>query len=161
MRDGQHAEALRWIDAALANRPAVQPLLINRARCRDALGDVAGALVGYRAAFEVFRDELSAIEYVNFVLRHGGPDICLAAVESALPVVGGEYRCAFLTSAAAMMLRAGRTGEAAKLLARALAVGEPATARATVVSMAEHFGEPGLLRLVPSQAEPAVPGASR
>jgi tetratricopeptide (TPR) repeat protein len=161
MRERNFAEALRWIEAALTNRPAVEPLVINRARCREELGDVAAALVGYRAAFETFGDELAAVEYVNFVFRHGGPDVCLTAVESALPIVGEAYRSALLTSAAARMLRADRTGEAAELVARALAVGDPAVARATVTSMAEHFGEPGLLRLFPGPSERAALGASR
>jgi hypothetical protein len=70
-----------------------------------------------------------------------------------LPAVGDEYRCAFLTSVAAVMLRAGREAEAGGLVDRALAVGDPAVARATVVAMAEHFAEPGLLRLLASLAE--------
>ncbi|HXQ47799.1 MAG TPA: glycosyltransferase [Caulobacteraceae bacterium] len=162
MREERYAEALPWLDAALTNRPAVQPMLFNQARCREMLGDINGALVGYAAAFEVFRDEPSAITYLNFVLRHAGPDVCLAATETVLPVVGDEYRCAFLTSAAAMMHRAGRRAEAADLVARALAIGDPAVARSTVTAMAEHFGEPGLLRPVPGLPEqPTVLGAAR
>ena len=162
MREGRNAEAVRWLDAAIANRPAVQPLLINRAGCREALGDVAGALVDYRSVFEAFRDEFSAIQYVNFVLRHGGPDVCLAAVESALPAVGDDYRCALLASAAAMMARADRVTEAAALLGRALGVGDPVVARATVTSMVEHFGEPRLLGLLASASErPTALGAVR
>ena len=148
MREGRYADALRWLDAALTARPAAQPMLLNQAYCREQVGDVAGALVGYRAAFDAFRDEPTAIAYLNFVLRHGGPDVCLAAAETALPAVGDEYRCAFLTSVAAVMLRAGRGPEARSLLERALAVGEPAVARATVTAMAEHFAEPGLLGLL-------------
>jgi tetratricopeptide (TPR) repeat protein len=153
MRERRYAEALRWLDAALTARPAAQPMLLNRAYCREQIGDVAGALVGYRSAFDAFGDEPTAIAYLNFVLRHGGPDVCLAAAEAALPAVGDEYRCAFLTSVAAVMLRAGREAEAGGLVDRALAVGDPAVARATVVAMAEHFAEPGLLRLLASLAE--------
>jgi hypothetical protein len=54
-----------------------------------------------------------------------------------------------------VMVRAGRTVEAAGLVARALAVGDPDVARSTVTAMAEHFGEPGLLHLsatVPEQS---------
>jgi len=150
--------AMDWLDAALSNRPGVQPMLLNQARCREELGDLTGALVGYAAAFQAFRDQPSAITYLNFVLRHGGPDVCLEATETVLPVVGDEYRSAFLTSAAAVMLRAGRTGEAAGLVARALAVGDSDVARATVTAMAEHFGEPGLL-LLPEHS--ATLGAAR
>ena len=54
-----------------------------------------------------FRDEAAAIEYVNFVFRHGSPDIALAAVEQTLHTLGDDYRRAFLTSAAAALQRAG------------------------------------------------------
>jgi tetratricopeptide (TPR) repeat protein len=157
MIEQRHAEALPWLDAALVARPAAQPLVINRARCLEAVGDVEGALVAFRAAFEGFRDEPSAIEYVNFVLRHGSPDVCLMAVEGALPCVGTDYASAFLTSTAAMMLRADREAEARGLLERALEIGEPAQAGATVRAMIEHFAAPGLTGLLPT----TVPEASR
>ena len=81
--------------------------------------------------FDAFRDEAAAIEYVNFVFRHGSPDVARVAVEMALPMLGDDYRRAFLTSAAAAMLRAGRRDDAAALVDRALAVGgAPAAGRA-------------------------------
>ena len=148
MVERRHAEALRWLDAALAARPAAQPLVINRARCREAAGDVEGALIAFRAAFEAFRDEPAAIEYLNFVLRHGGPDVCRMATEAVLPCVGEDYQSVFLTSTAAVMLRAERESEARDLLERALAVGDPVRARATVSAMVEHFAVPGLAGLL-------------
>ena len=41
--EGRHAEAQQWLDQALQIRPAEVTLLLNRARCAEALGDLAGA----------------------------------------------------------------------------------------------------------------------
>ena len=138
-------EALAWLDLALAARPAEPVLILNRARCLEAMNDLAGALAGFRAAFDGFHDESAAIEYVNFVFRHGGPDVCLTAVESALPFVSESYQRAFLTSAAAAMLRAGRREEASKLVLRVTSVGDdPVLGRAVILSLANHYGTPEL-----------------
>jgi hypothetical protein len=95
--------------------------------------------------FDGFRDENAAIEYVNFVSRHGSADIVLAAVESALPVLGADYQRAFLTSAAAAMLRDGRHADAQRLIERVLDVGgDAAVGRAVVNALAQQFGQPGL-----------------
>ena len=153
MLEGQFEPALRWVDAALSVRPAVQPLLANRARCLESLGDVEGALVAFRAGFEAFRDEPSAVDYLNFVLRHGGPDVCRMAMEAVLPSVGDAYKSAFLTSTAATMARAGRLADARELLDRALAVGNPLQARATVLAMVDHFAVPGLAGLLSGAPE--------
>ncbi len=143
------SEAQQWLDLALKARPAERTLILNRARCREALGDLAEALAGFRAVFDGFHDENGAIEYVNFVFRHGSPDIALMAVESALPAVSDDYRRAFLTSAAAAMLRAGRRDDASTLVARAVAVGdEPGAGRAVVAALAKEYGVPDLTALI-------------
>jgi tetratricopeptide (TPR) repeat protein len=143
--ENRFAEALQWLDLALQARPAERTLILNRAKCLEALGDLAGALVGFRAVFDGFHDESAAIEYVNFVFRHGSPDIQLAAVEQALSILGDDYRRAFLTSAAAAMLGAGRRPEATVLVQRVLEVGnEPRAGRAVVAALAQQFGQPGL-----------------
>jgi tetratricopeptide (TPR) repeat protein len=140
------AEALAELDAGLALRPRERTMLLNRARCREAQGDLVTALADFRAVFDEFRDEDGAIEYVNFVFRHDSPDDVLVAVERALPALGDDYRRAFLTSAAAAMLRAGRPGDARALLRRVLAVGEgPGPGRAIVEALAEHYRQPELL----------------
>ena len=71
------------------------------------------------------------------------------AVESALPIVSEDYRRAFLASAAAAMLRAGRRADAAGLVARAVAVGEePGAGRAVVKALAKEYGVPDLTALI-------------
>jgi len=146
-------EARQWLELALRARPAERTLILNRARCCEAQGDLAEALAAFRAVFDGFRDEAGAIEYVNFVFRHGSPDIVLAAVESALPMLGDDYRRAFLTSAAAAMLRAGRRAEATALLARTLAVGDvPGAGRAVIKALAQQYDLPELNGLVDANA---------
>jgi tetratricopeptide (TPR) repeat protein len=138
-------EAQQWLDLALRARPAERTLILNRAKCRESQGDLEEALVGFRAVFDGFRDEAAAIEYVNFVFRHGSPDIALAAVEQTLPVLGDDYQRAFLTSAAAALQRAGRREDAAAQLRRVLAVGgSAAQGRAIIASLAEQYGMPEL-----------------
>ena len=139
------AEARRWLELGLASRPAERTLILNRARCCEAQDDLVEALAAFRAVFDGCQDEAAAIEYVNFVFRHGSPDIVLAAVEGALPVLGEDYRRAFLTSAAAAMLRAGRRDDAGALLRRVMAVGDaPAKGRAIVKALAQQYGVPEL-----------------
>ena len=75
MSEGRFAEAQQWLELGLRARPAERTLILNRAKCREAQGDLEDALVGFRAVFEGFRDEPAAIEYVNFVFRHGSPDV--------------------------------------------------------------------------------------
>ena len=145
LTERRFAEAETWFERALANRPAERTLILNRARCREEQGDVTAALAAYRAVFEEFRDEAAAIEYVNYVLRHDSADGVLAAVEAALPMLGDDYRRAFLTSAAAAMLRAERRDDAVGLLRQVLAVGDaPGPGRGVVKALAQHYHLPEL-----------------
>ena len=142
---GRLPEALQWLDLALQARPAERILILNRAKCHEAMGNLREAQAGFRALFDGFRDENAAIEYVNFVFRHGSPDVALSAVESALPVLDDDYKRAFLVSAAAGMLRAARRDEARPLVARAMAVGDnPDVGRAIVKALGEQYGLPEL-----------------
>ena len=143
MREERFAEAEQWFELALRAHPPVPPLLVNRARCREAAGDIAAAGALFRAAVEEFGGEMPATEFVNFVFRHGSPDAGLAAVESALPAVGEQARRVFLGSAAALILRAGREAEAAALAARALGVaGDAAAGQATLAALADYYRMP-------------------
>jgi Flp pilus assembly protein TadD len=158
MTEKRYADALRWLDLALRNRPDEPILLLNRARCCEEMGDVAGALAGFRGAFAQFRNEPTGIQYVNFVFRHGSPDVCLAAVEEVLPVAGADYRCVFLASAAAVMSRAGRRDDARHLLGRVLGAREDrGAAEAIVLALAENYGTPELRELL-AAAEPVSSG---
>jgi hypothetical protein len=129
----------------LAARPGERSLMLNLGRSCEAQGDIDAARASYRDVFEHFRDEIAAIEYVNFVFRHDTADGVLAAVEAALPFLGDDYRRAFLASAAAAMLRENRRDEAAGLLQRVLVVGgQPGAGRAVIKALAEHYRQPEL-----------------
>jgi tetratricopeptide (TPR) repeat protein len=138
------AEARQRLELALKVRPKERTLLLNVARCCEAQGDLSAALANFRAVLETFQDEPGAIEYVNYVFRHESADGVLAAVETALPVLGDDYRRAFLTSAAAAMLRVQRRAEAAGLLRQVLAVGDESAGRAVIQALAQHYKQPEL-----------------
>ncbi len=155
--EGRFAEAQQWLDLGLKARPAERTLILNRAKCREAQSDLADALAGFRTVFEGFRDEAASIEYVNFVFRHGSADIALAAVESALPLLGEDYQRAFLVAAAAAMLRDARRDDAAGLLRRVLAVGtEPSKGRAIITALAQQYAAPELNGLLDSDVAHAI-----
>jgi tetratricopeptide (TPR) repeat protein len=143
VREERYADARRWLDLALVNRPAERTLL-------------EAALVGFRAVAEHFRDEAAVTSYVNFVFRHGSPDVCLAAVDGVLAFTDDGSRRAYLASAAAIMLRAGRRAEARTILGRVLAVGGDARAAEPIVAgLASHYRTPELADLL-ALATPAV-----
>jgi tetratricopeptide (TPR) repeat protein len=149
MLEGRFAEALKWFELAAAVRPAVQLLVLNRAKCHEALGDLSSARTLLATAFAAYRDEVSATEWINFLLRAGQPGEAFEAIEHALPLVGEEFRTLILGTAAAAHLRAGRPGRAKLALDRAVAVDNRATATATIVALAAHFALPELARLLP------------
>jgi glycosyltransferase involved in cell wall biosynthesis len=138
------AEARQRLELALKGRPKERTLLLNVARCCEAQGDLSAALENFRAVLDTFHDEAGAIEYVNYVFRHESADGVLAAVEAALPVLGDDYRRAFLTSAAAAMLRVQRRDETVALLQRVLAVGDELAGRAVIQALAQHYKQPEL-----------------
>lgn len=156
VNEGRYPEALQWLDLGLQARPAERTLLLNRAKCLEAMGDLNAALAGFRTAFADASDENAAIEYVNFMFRHGSPDVARGAVEAALPRVSEDYQRAFLASAAAALLRAGRRDEAAAAVRRVLEVGDPSIARSTgkaiVTALAQQFELPELNALVADEA---------
>jgi len=161
MTEKRYADARRWLELALGNRSGERALVLNHARCCEEVGDLAAALAGFRGAFAAFRDQDSAVHYVNFVFRHGSPDVCLAAVEDVLPVANVDYQCAFLTSAAAMMVRAGRPADARGLLGRVVAIrGDRVAAAPLVSALAQRYGTPELEHLL-AGAEPAGNGGPR
>jgi tetratricopeptide (TPR) repeat protein len=161
VNEGRLPEALEWLERGLQARPAERVLMLNHAKCSEGLRKLNDALNAFRAIFRTFGEENAAIEYVNFVFRHGTPDNAVAAVEWTLPVLGEDYQRAFLVSAAAGMLRAERRPEATSLIGRALLVGgNPDVGRAIVKALGEQYGLPELnvLATGPSPASITVTG---
>jgi tetratricopeptide (TPR) repeat protein len=157
MREGRHAEALAWFELAAKARPAAQPLVINRAKCHEALGDLAAAESLFGAAFAAYRDQASAFEWINFLFRRGRTADASAAIDEALPLVNDESKALLLGTAAAAHLRAGRRDDAQAAVDRALAIGDGQAATATLAALAEHFGTPELADLLALCAPRAKP----
>jgi tetratricopeptide (TPR) repeat protein len=142
------AEAREWIAKGIQARPGERTLMLNLARCAESESDFAQARSAFRDVFEAFRDEEAAIEYVNFIFRHDAANGVLDVVETTLPFLGDDYRRAFLTSAAALLLREGRSAEADALLKRVLAIGEPGAGAAVVNALANVYQQPELKALL-------------
>jgi tetratricopeptide (TPR) repeat protein len=157
------SDAREWIAKGLQARPEERTLMLNLARCAESEGDLTAARAAFREVFDRVRNEEAAIEYVNFIFRHDSGDGVLAAVETTLPFLGDDYRRAFLTSAAASLLREGRADETEALLVRVLAVGGIAGAGFAVVNaLADVYHQPelkGLLqRAVAATVAASTPG---
>jgi glycosyltransferase involved in cell wall biosynthesis len=148
MFERRYDQALAWFELASQARPAAQALIINRAKCHEALGDLVAAKVLFEAAFTDARDEPSAIEWINFLLRAGNTEDAWAAIEAALPCVGENARVLLLGTSAAMHLQSGDRAGAAAALARASAGGEAQAVSETLTALAVHFGTPELAELL-------------
>jgi tetratricopeptide (TPR) repeat protein len=152
MREHRYAEALAWFELAAQARPVAQPLLFNRAKCHEALGDMDAAQTLLEGAFGGYRDEASAVQWINFLLRRGRTADAVAAVDAAVPFVNGKVGALLLGTAAAAHLRAGSRARAAATVDRALELGRESTA--TLAALASHLGTPELMELLPAVAGP-------
>ena len=79
---GDDEKALEWFARALKNAPKVQPVQVNHARALDRLQRFDEAQAAFRDAFETHRDDLTSIDYVNFLLRRGNGRDALEVIES-------------------------------------------------------------------------------
>jgi tetratricopeptide (TPR) repeat protein len=152
MHESRFAEALAWFELAARARPDAGPLVINRAKCHEALGDRDQARMLFGAAFSAARDKTSAVEWINFLLRCDDVPGALAAIASALPRLDDETAVVLLATQAALHLRSGRRAAAQLAVDRAVERGSRAAASAIVAALAEHFGLPSLADLLPAPA---------
>jgi glycosyltransferase involved in cell wall biosynthesis len=152
MREKRYDEALRWFVFASERRRGVFPLILNRAKCHEALGELDAAEHLYAGAWLLFADEAAAIEHVNFLLRAERISHALAAIETALPVLSPEYRATFLGTAAAVHAKAGRESDARTAYTRALEAQPRPQAEETLRTLAQRLGEPALVKLFPELA---------
>jgi tetratricopeptide (TPR) repeat protein len=150
MRERRYADALAWLELAAQARPAAQALVINRAKCHEALGDVGAAQTLFEAAFSGDRDAPSAIEWINFLLRHGRTADALAAIGAALPLVDENAHALLLGTAAAVHLRAGRYDRAQLTVQQAAAHGSQSVSIAVIQALATHLRMPELAKLLPA-----------
>lgn len=97
---GDEATAAEWFRKGLANAPNVEPLQINLARCLDRQQRYAEAEEVLRSAFETHGDDMTTIDYVNFLLRRGRGLEAVAVVERAHEKLSDEGASALLLAAA-------------------------------------------------------------
>ncbi len=128
MREERFEEALRWFELALRVRPDAEPLLINRAKTLEALGDRSAALQAFRAAFDTHASELAGVQYINALLRHGEPHQALAIADQIAPALAGEAAIRVLGTAVAVASAVGDEPRAKRYLRAALAAGGDAGA---------------------------------
>ena len=107
---GEHALALEWFDKGIANRPAIQPLRINRAKALEHLGRFDEAQAAFKALFDDFEDELSAVDLVNFYLRRGKDEAAVALIEKTYAHFSTIAGTTMLLAAASVEQRRGSDG---------------------------------------------------
>jgi glycosyltransferase involved in cell wall biosynthesis/Flp pilus assembly protein TadD len=107
---GDHARALEWFDKGIANRPAIQPLRINRAKALEQLGRFDEAEAVFKALFDDFEDELSAVDLVNYYLRRGKDDSAIALIEQTYARFSTVAGTTMLLAAASVEQRRGSDG---------------------------------------------------
>lgn len=110
MEEGAYELALAWFEFALAARPKVQPVRINRARALETLGRVDEARAAFAEIWADDRDERSANEYVNFLLRRGQDQRALEFIDEVAEQLPPPSRLIMYGSAAAIASRAGLRG---------------------------------------------------
>jgi tetratricopeptide (TPR) repeat protein len=144
--EGRHEESLAWFELGLTNRPEAQPLRLNRARALEALGRFAEARAAFRWAYDHYRDDLSGVDYVNYLLRRGTAPEALDAIDAASARVSPTAAVMMLGTAVCIALRAGHESTARDYLERARAAVE--AAEIPGLTLAELFVQLGEYRAV-------------
>jgi tetratricopeptide (TPR) repeat protein len=132
----RHADALEWFDRGLANRPAIQPLRINRAKALENLGRFAEAEETLRALYEEFGDEHSGVEYVNYLLRHHKEREAVALIERDAERFGTVAATTMLL-AAAHVTQKNQWGDGEEYLRRAERIDPANEAVASAITVLE------------------------
>jgi glycosyltransferase involved in cell wall biosynthesis/Tfp pilus assembly protein PilF len=160
--EGRYAEALAWFDLGLENRPEAQPLRLNRARALEQLGRFDEAEAAFRWARDRYRDDLSNIDLVNFLLRRGRSGEALAAVDGAVQQVSARAATLMLGSAVCVALRAGDEATALVYLERAgTALAGSGETELSLADLFVQLGEHRALALLDKRPLVAAPaGAS-
>lgn len=91
--------ATEWFRKGLENAPNVEPLMINLARSLDRQQRFEEAEEVLRRAFHTHRDDMTAIDYVNFLLRRRRGLEALAAIEEVHAELSDEGAAALLVAA--------------------------------------------------------------
>jgi tetratricopeptide (TPR) repeat protein len=113
------ARALEWFERALANRPGVYPVMVNRARALEALHRYADAEAAFRGIALAHRSDASRIDYVNYLLRREEFDRALVAIDELLLDGSADTVQKLAIAASQIVDRIGRGAESEMYLERA------------------------------------------
>ncbi|GAC1656286.1 MAG: hypothetical protein NVS9B12_07920 [Vulcanimicrobiaceae bacterium] len=113
-------EALEWYEKGLANQPNVQPLVINKAHALEGLGRYDEAEKAFRDANELFKDETSAIQYINYMLRRREHAAAERLMEEAIDDVSPRTASTFMIARASIAQRKGDSIGERRYLERSL-----------------------------------------
>lgn len=107
VQEGNDVEALRWFDAGLKNLPTALPLRMNRARALERLGRYEDAKAAFESSYRDLPQDLTAIDFINYLLRLNRYDDALLAVEDAITKVSPGAKLPVLQAAIAAAQRKG------------------------------------------------------
>lgn len=154
MQEGGNELALAWFDLALQARPNVQPVRVNRARALEQLGRFEDARSALWGVWDDDHDELSANEYVNFLLRRGEDRAALEFIEQCAEGLAAPTRLVLYGSAAAIASRAGLPGTE-RYLGLAESIEGVDDRRARLRALLRHLQADAVLELLEAEASRA------
>ncbi|HEY8020403.1 MAG TPA: tetratricopeptide repeat protein [Thermoanaerobaculia bacterium] len=141
LRAGRYADALPWLDGAVALAPDQARGWVNLGVARRRSGDAAGAEAAYRRALEADPDSAAAYENLASLLRRSSRDREAEELLVLAARVGGRNPFSYL-SLGDVSLAHGRLDEARRLYRRALGLyGEHAEPYAAMGQWALAAGE--------------------
>jgi glycosyltransferase involved in cell wall biosynthesis len=152
MEEGGFELAIKWFDLALAARPKVQPVRLNRARALEATLRFEEAERAFGEVWADDADESSANEYVNFFLRRGENRRALEFIDANAERLPPEFRLIMYGSAAAIASRTG-VGGMERYLELAERVEGVDNRRARLHALLKHLGESPALELLERKTE--------
>lgn len=154
MQEGGYELALAWFEFALKARPDIQLVRLNRARALEALARFDDARESFAGVWRDSRDNLSANEYVNYLLRRDQSRDALAFIEEAAPQLPPESQLIFYGSAAAIASRGGLPGTD-RYLSLAENVEGVTDVRSRLESLLLHLAAAGALERLAAKSAPA------
>jgi len=154
MEEGGYALALAWFDFALSARPKVQLVRLNRAKALERLGRFDDAEAAFAGVWEDERDELSANEYVNYMLRRGEHRRAVKFIDDFAEQLPAQTRLIMYGSAAAIASRSGLCGME-RYLELALHVEGVDDPEPRLRALLKHLGELPPLELLERKKGPA------
>ena len=100
-------KAVEWFTLGLKNAPGVEPLQINLARSLERLGRLDEAAALLREAYGAHKDDATAAELVNHLLRRGDGFAALAVINDAVERVSREASVSLFFAAAQIATKHG------------------------------------------------------